>query len=122
LYRNVGNTGVDEYKPFPGLSAHSGNFTLYFEQESWGARISAAYRSDYISDVSSNSDEDERGFHATTYVDFSAFYNISEQLKVTIEGTNLTNVREEQYSDSSDRLYNTTENGSTFYVGATYSF
>jgi TonB-dependent receptor len=122
LYRNVGNTGVDEYKAFPGLSEHSGNFTLYFEQENWGARISAAYRSDYISNVSSNSDEDERGFHATTYVDFSVFYNVSEQLKITIEGTNLTDVREEQYSDSTDRLYNTTENGSTFYLGATYSF
>lgn len=122
LYRNVGNTGIDEYKPFPGLSEHSGNFTLYFEQESWGARISAAYRSDYISDVSSNSDEDERGFHATTYVDFSAFYNITEQLKVTIEGTNLTDVKEEQYSDSADRLYNATENGRTFYLGATYIF
>ena len=122
LYRNVGNTGVDEYKSFPGLSEHSGNFTLYFEQESWGARISAAYRSDYISNVSSNSDEDERGFHATTYVDFSAFYNLSEQLKVTIEGTNLTDVKEEQYSDSADRLYNATENGRTFYLGATYTF
>ena len=122
LYRNVGNTGVDEYKSFPGLSEHAGNFTLYFEKESWGARISSAYRSDYISNVSSNSDEDERGFHATTYVDFSAFYNVTEQLKVTIEGTNLTDVREEQYSDSADRLYNTTENGRTFYLGATYSF
>ncbi|WP_289027818.1 TonB-dependent receptor [uncultured Paraglaciecola sp.] len=122
LYRNVGNTGVDEYKSFPGLSEHSGNFTIYYEQDTWGARVSAAHRSDYISNVSSNSDEDERGFHATTYVDFSAFYNVSEQVKVTIEGTNLTDVREEQYSDSADRLYNTTKNGRTFYVGATYSF
>lgn len=104
LYRNVGNTGVDEYKSFPGLSEHSGNFTLYYEKDNWGARVSAAYRSDYISNVSSNSDEDERGFHGTTYVDFSAFYNLSEQLKITIEGTNLTDVREEQYSDSANRL------------------
>ncbi|MFW8589284.1 TonB-dependent receptor [Glaciecola sp. 2405UD65-10] len=122
LYRNVGNSGVDEYKSFPGLSEHSGNFTLYYEQDSWGARVSAAYRSDYISNVSSNSDEDERGFHATTYVDFSAFYNVSEQIKVTIEGTNLTDIREEQYSDTADRLYNSTKNGRTFYLGATYTF
>lgn len=123
LYRNVGNSGVDAYKSFPGLSKNSGNVTVYYERDSWGARISSAYRSDYISAVEAgNGDEDERGFHATTYVDFSAFYQVSDALKFTIEGINLTDEREEQYSDSSDRLYNTTESGRTLYLGATYQF
>ena len=123
LYRNVGDSGVDEYKSFPGLSDHSGNFTLYYDTETWGARVAAAYRSDYIASVQAgNGDEDENGFHGTTYVDASAFYQVNEKLKITIEASNLTNQREEQYSDSSDRLYNTTVNGRTLYLGASYRF
>jgi iron complex outermembrane receptor protein len=38
-----------------------------------------------------------------------------------LEGVNLTNEREEQYSDSDDRLYNTTVSGRTFYLGFTYA-
>ncbi|MBE0377163.1 TonB-dependent receptor [Pseudoalteromonas prydzensis] len=115
----------DEYfttKAFPGLSEHSANATLYYETEQWGMRVSSSYRSEYLTEIASplDSDQDEAGFHGTTYVDFSAFYNISEKLKVTFEAVNLTNQREEQYSDSDDRLYNTTEFGSTYYVGVNY--
>lgn len=115
----------DEYfatKAFPGLSEHSANATLYYETAKWGMRVSSAYRSEYITAIASPSDtdHDEAGFHSTTYVDFSAFYQINEKLKVTLEAVNLTNQREEQYSDSDDRLYNTTEFGSTYYVGVNY--
>lgn len=123
LYRNVGNSGIDQYKSFPGLSEHSGNFTVYYDSDSWGARVAAAYRSDYIASVQAgNGDEDENGFHASTYIDASAFYQVNEKLKLTIEASNLTNEREEQYSDSNDRLYNTTVNGRTVYLGASYRF
>ncbi|MCM2680340.1 TonB-dependent receptor [Echinimonas agarilytica] len=123
LYRNVGGSGEDEYKSFPGLSDHSGNFTVYYETDTWGGRIASSYRSDYISTVQAgNQDEDERGFHSTTYVDFSAFYQVNDNLKLTLEGSNLTDEHEEQYSDSADRLYNTTENGRSYYVGLLYDF
>ena len=114
---------VTTTKPFPGLSDRTANFTVYYENDNWGARVSSAYRSDYVASVRSGStEEDENGYHATTYWDFSAFYNVSENLKVTLEGVNLSNEREEQYSDTKDRLYNTTTSGRTFYVGASYSF
>ncbi len=123
LYRGVGVELEDQYKSFPGLSEHTANFTLYYEADNWGARISSAYRSDYISSVASGSaEEDERGFHATNYMDFSAFYQFTDQLKVTVEGINLTDEREEQYTDSSDRLYNTTVSGQTYYIGVSYTF
>ncbi|EWH11704.1 hypothetical protein DS2_02735 [Catenovulum agarivorans DS-2] len=111
-------------KAFPGLSEHSANATLYYETETWGARISTAYRSEYITHIETpgNSDQDETGFHGTTYVDFSAFYQLNDTTKFTFEAINLTNQREEQYSDSDDRLYNTTEFGSTFYLGVNFKF
>ncbi len=111
-------------KAFPGLSEHSANATLYYETEQWGARISSSYRSEYITFIASPSDrdQDETGFHGTTYVDFSAFYQLNDKTKLTFEAINLTNQREEQYSDSDDRLYNTTEFGSTYYLGVNYKF
>ncbi|MCU4676678.1 TonB-dependent receptor [Catenovulum sp. 2E275] len=111
-------------KAFPGLSEHSANATLYYETEKWGARISTAYRSEYITHVASPTDidQDEAGFHGSTYIDFSAFYQLNEQVKLTIEAVNLGNEREEQYSDSDDRAYNTTEFGSTYYLGVNYKF
>jgi|TARA_E500000081_G_scaffold154870_1_gene193286 outer membrane receptor protein involved in Fe transport len=119
----VGISGVNQYKSFPGLSEHSGNFTIYYDSDSWGARVAAACRSDYIAAVQAgNGDEDENGFHGSTYIDASAFYQVNEKLKLTIEASNLTNEREEQYSDSNDRLYNTTINGRTVYLGASYRF
>ncbi len=123
LYRNVQGTGQTQEKSFPGLSKNSYNLTLYFETDKFGARIAAAHRADYISVVEGGlRDEDERGFHATTFVDFSAFYQFSENLKFTIEGINLTNQREEQYSDSNDRPYNTTTSGRTYSAGFSYKF
>ncbi|MDP5033291.1 MAG: TonB-dependent receptor [Paraglaciecola sp.] len=122
-YRNVQNSGQDQVKAFTGLSKSSYNMTLYYETDSWGARIAAAYRDRFISSVEAGlGDEDERGFHETTYVDFSAFYQVNESIKINIEGINLTNQREEQYSDSSDRQYNTTTSGRTYMAGVTYKF
>lgn len=122
-YRNVQGTGVTQEKSFPGLSKNSYNLTMYYETEHWGGRISAANRSQYISVVEGGlRDEDERGFHETTFVDFSAFYQVSENLKFTVEAINLTNEREEQYSDSSNRQYNTTTSGRTYTAGFSYKF
>lgn len=122
-YRNVQGSGEDQVKPFQGLSRSSYNLTVYYETETWGARIATAYRDSYISRVEAGlGDEDERGFHDTRYIDFSAFYQLTESLKFNFEGINLSNQREEQYSDSSDRQYNTTTSGRTFMVGVTYKF
>ncbi|MDT9702687.1 TonB-dependent receptor, partial [Streptomyces sp. P17] len=85
---------LDQYKAFSGLSKHSYNLALYYETERWGARLSTAYRSGYISAVESGSiDDDERGYHATTHVDFSAFYRLNAHIKLNFEAINLTNVR-----------------------------
>ncbi|BBO26208.1 TonB-dependent receptor [Alteromonas sp. I4] len=118
----VDGQAVQVSRPFYGLSKNTYNLTVYYETDSWGARVSAAHRDEYLTQVeTSSSDQDEAGFHGTTYWDFSAFYNINEKLKVSLEGINLSDEREEQYSDSDNRLYNTTLSGRTFYLGVTYS-
>jgi iron complex outermembrane recepter protein len=120
---NVYSTGVTENKLFSGMSKNSANLTLYYDTKSWGARLSAAFRSKFnTSTASGNSDEDERGFHGSTFVDFSAFYNINDNLKLTLKGMNLGGQRMEFYTSSSDRLYSNTTIGTTISVGATYKF
>lgn len=123
LYRNVQNSGADQRKAFTGLSRHSYNLALYYDTPRWGARLTTAYRSRYIAAVESGSiDDDERGYHASTNVDFSAFYRVNDYLKLNIEALNLTNLREELYSDSSDRAYNSTYSGRTYMLGVTAEF
>ena len=123
LYRNIyGEQGNDQVKPFTGLSKNSYNFTLYYEVESWGARVSSAYRSPYLAGASSSGDQDESGFHSTNYIDFSAFYQLTDTIKLSFEGINLTDEREEYYSDSHDRAYNTTTSGRTYMLGVTAEF
>ena len=109
-------------KDAPQLSRNAYNATLYYETPIWGARISSAYRSRYISRVDTNvlNDEDERGFHGTNFIDGQIYYFLNENLKLSLEAINLTGEREEQYSDSSDRAYNTTASGRTFILGFIY--
>lgn len=123
LYPNVENSGQSQRKALPGLSKQSYNLTLYYETKAWGARIAAAYRSKYITAVESGSiDDDERGYHESTNLDFSAYYRFNANLKLNLEALNLTNQRDELYSDSSNRAYNSTYSGRTYMLGVTAEF
>ncbi len=122
-YRNVQGTGETESKRFPGLSELAGNLTLYYETSRWGARVSAAYRDEYIQFVEAGlGDEDERGVLEQMYVDFSAGYQVNNQLKVSFEALNLTDQQETQYSDSNKRLYNNVSSGPSYNLGLNYHF
>ncbi|GAB5559233.1 MAG: TonB-dependent receptor [Synoicihabitans sp.] len=116
--------GVSNIKPIAGLSDLLGNLTIYYETRQWGARVSANYRNDYVARPTPIADdEDGNGFNSTLYVDFSAFYQINEKLKLTVDAINLTNQREEQFSDLiARRHYNTTSSGTTIYTGINYQF
>ena len=111
-------------KALPFLSKHTFSSTLYYETSDWGLRFSSTYRSSYISQIDTDvlDEENERGFHATQYLDASFYYYLSSQIKLTVEALNLSNQREEQYSDTADRAYNTTQSGRTFFLGINYMF
>ena len=122
-YQNVQNSGESEVKKFPGLSEESYNFTVYYETDNWGGRVAVANRGEYITVVEAGlGDEDERGIHETTFVDFTAFYQVTDSVKLTFEAINLTDEREELYSDSSDRLFTTTQAGTSYLLGVNFQF
>jgi iron complex outermembrane receptor protein len=106
-----------------GLSNHSVNATLYYDDSTFGARLSVAYRSDYLLGgpaITGNLwdyAEDE------TRLDFSSSYNVNEHLKLSLEAVNLLNtpVNTKTDIDAERRvLYNNT--GRNFLLGARVSF
>jgi len=104
------------------LSKFSANVTLYYETDSWGARISEAHRSRYLTDGGSGGNIGS-GIEPTDNIDFAAHYNLSDNLKLVVEGINLTNQPIIQYTDiTAKRLLVNTTSGSTFTFGATYEF
>ena len=108
--------------PLFNLSKYTANATLYYETDTWGMRVSEAYRDGYLIGAGSNGNIGE-GIKATYYLDFSAHYNVTSKLKVTLEGINLTDQHTIQYTDiTAKRTEVNTSSGRTILFGASYEF
>ncbi len=114
------------------LSPRAYNATLYYEDERFSARVSAAYRDDYLQTVPGRNSSavagatnlnDVEGKRETLNVDASASFKFNNALTFTVEGLNLTDAWNDQYvSSSGDRpsVYHRT--GRQFFVGFRYNF
>ena len=107
-----------------GLSKNSYNFTLYYEEENYGARASVNKRDNYITDYTGNNGNAEEATSGPTHFDLSAFYNINENVTVTFEAINLTDEYERLYTTGDGSLdlpreYNHT--GRQFFLGIRYN-
>jgi TonB-dependent receptor len=109
-------------KALPYLSPWLANITAYIENYGFSTRLSATYRDRYLARIGSQTaiDEDETGFNESIYIDAVVAYPINDHWEIRVEASNLSNEREEQYSDSSLRAYNTTYSGRNYYIGVTY--
>ncbi len=106
-----------------GLSENAYNATLYYERERFSARVSAAYRDDYLTTVPGRNNNDVEGTKDTMTVDFSASWQWSKQLEFTLEGINLTDEYDDQWVDSSgDRASVYHHTGRQYFVGVRYKF
>lgn len=108
-----------------GLSKNTYNATLYYEKENYGARISINKRDDYITAYLGSNGNAEHGTTGPTHVDFSSFYNITNQITATFEVVNITDEYERLYTTGDGSLdlmreYNHT--GRQFFLGARYTF
>ncbi|MBW3560630.1 MAG: TonB-dependent receptor [Proteobacteria bacterium] len=84
-----------------GLSKTAYNGTLYYEDERFSARVSAAYRDRYFSQVpGGNTGNDVNGYNETLTVDAAASYNLTPKVKLTFEGLNLTDAINDQFQDT----------------------
>jgi iron complex outermembrane receptor protein len=105
-----------------GLSKHAANATLYYETDRWSIRGSASYRDGYLTQVPGNDGNAYHGTNSTLNVDAQASFNIRPNLKLSIEGVNLTDEFNDQYVGDSNRLNVYTHSGRTYFVGLRYSY
>ena len=104
------------------LSHVSYNATLYYEDSQLSARVSAAYRSKYLTVVPGRNGADVEGTAATMNVDASANYHFDGSFDVTLEAINLTNQGRDQYFDSARLLFSDHFTGREFLAGIRYTY
>jgi TonB-dependent receptor len=103
-----------------GVSKRAYNATLYYEDKKFSARASISYRSGYI-DANSGTGNVFEGYNSITNVDASLRYRITEQLELSLEGTNLTDAYRDRYVDvDANRNYEYNHFGRTFLMGARF--
>lgn len=111
-----------DYNQLTGMSPKSYNATLYFENDTFGARISYAMRDDYLTRYPGRNGNDLEYTESTANVDMALSYTMNEHLKFTLEGVNLTDEFNHQVVDSSGRVSVYHHTGSQYYLGAQYKF
>ena len=106
-----------------GLSEKAHSATLYYEKDALSARISMAYRSDYLTNAIGRNGNDMEGTNATTNVDAAMSYKINENVQVTFEALNLTEEVDDQWVDSAgNRLSYYHSTGRQYYLGVKYKY
>lgn len=114
-----------------GVSENSYNFALYYETDAWGARVAMNERDDFITNIPGGDGNAEAGTTGPSRVDVSAYYDVTDFLKITLEVINLTEEEERLFvtgplgnRSAGDlnlvREYNTT--GREVYLGARVNF
>jgi len=101
-----------------GLSKQAANGTLYYDDGTFSARISASYRSRY-NDQNSGTGNVFEGYGATTNIDASVRYKFTEWLELSLEGNNLTDTRRYRFTDTdTERNYENNHFGRNIMFGA----
>ena len=121
------DSDVEEFKPtsnpynLGGLSKDIASLTLWYDKDGFDARVSYNYRSEFTginswdpSKVNLNAEE--------TTVDASIGYQVTENLKLTLQAQNLTNQASVSYWDNDySKPAKNVEWGRRFLIGFQYS-
>lgn len=118
----VTSTGLPSLETdLTGLSSNAYNATLYYEGKRFGARVSAAYRDDFLTTVPGRNNNDVEGTKGGTTFDMSASWKVNDQVELTLEGLNLTDEYQDQWVDSvGDRVSVYHHTGRQFFVGVRF--
>ncbi len=92
-----------------GLSKNTASGTLYYEDSKFSIRGTANYRDGFIRGIPASPGSDLQGNDSTLFVDASASFAVTDNVKVIVEGTNLTDEQNRLYTDSvrQDTLFQT---------------
>ncbi|TYT25989.1 TonB-dependent receptor [Luteimonas viscosa] len=105
-----------------GLSKNSYNFTVFYENERFDARLSGAYRSDYLTGTSGTGNRFE-GYGDTFNLDASMGYKVNDNFSITLEALNLTDDYQDRWTDiDARRRYEWDHTGRVYKLGFRYRF
>jgi TonB-dependent receptor len=123
-YTLVDEAELDSGSPMRNVSKDSYNFTLYWEGEKFQARITNSYRGEYYSNTASGASEwQTRVVDDSNYVGVSASYDVTDQLRITFKGVNVTDESKHEYeTEGVARLVLDHSAGASYFVGASYKF
>lgn len=109
--------------PMVGLSENSYSGTIYYDDGRFSARVSTAYRDEYLTTIPGRNGNDVEGTEETMTVDASVAWNINDQWQVSLEGLNLTDEWNDQWvSSTGDRASVYTHTGRQYLLGVRYKF
>lgn len=108
--------------PLVGLSEESYNATLYYEDDRFSARVSAAYRSDYPTTLPGRNGNATEDTAETLNVDAAARWNVNDNWAITFEGVNLTDEVNDQFLTPDDRLSFYHHYGRSYFLGFRYTY
>jgi iron complex outermembrane receptor protein len=121
LVSPTGNATIED--DLLNLSPRSWNATLYYDDNKFSARISAAQRSSFLTRVPGQNNNDVEGKNKTLNVDLSISYKINDKLELTLEGLNLTNEANDQFiSRARNSVVVNNVTGREYLAGLRYKF
>ena len=107
-------------QPLLGLAKRAWNATVYYDDGKFSVRTSAAWRSGYNDSTSGNNNVFE-GYGSSFNVDASIRYALTDNIELSIEGTNLTDDYRYRFNDlEANRNYENNHYGRTFLFGARF--
>jgi len=109
--------------PLVGLSEESASGTIYYDDGRFSARVSAAYRDEFLTTIPGRNGNDVEGTKGSTFVDASVSYRVNDNWQISLEGLNLTDEWNDQWVDSvGDRSSVYTHTGRQYLLGFRYKF
>jgi iron complex outermembrane recepter protein len=105
-----------------GLSKTSWNATIYYEIDRFTARVSAAYRDEFLTRIPGQNGNSVEGNLETLTLDASARFSVTDNLDLTLEMLNLTDEYQDLYADASNRPVFYHHTGRNYILGARYKF
>jgi len=132
------HTKVDDGRPMVGASEWAANLGGYFENDKVSLRLVANYRSEYVnSSTAPAPTANSQGLYSVngvlmptaptmaapvTTLAFNASWNITRNLLLAFDATNLTNVKRAYYRYSEEEQQKLDVSGRQFYVNLKYRF
>ena len=119
--------GDDTEIPIPGLSENVGNVTLYWENESFSARVSNRYRSKFLGEVGGfGGGRAFKEIKSESVLDAQLSYTFPsgslEGMTIMLQGYNLTDEPMTTFAGDERLVIDYQSYGASYMIGASYSY